>query len=71
MLMFAGWVNRTQHEVIEYLQAEIRVLREQLGRSRILLIDGQRRPLTSKAKVIGIRRPFAPSFFTLRQSAVV
>ena len=31
MLMFAGWVNRSQQEVIEYLQAEIRVLREQVG----------------------------------------
>lgn len=39
MLMFAGWVNRSQQEVIEYLQAEIRVLREQVGRDRILFTD--------------------------------
>ena len=31
LLMFAGWVNRRQVEVFEYLQEENRVLREQLG----------------------------------------
>jgi hypothetical protein len=31
MLIFAGWVNRRQRDVIEYLQAENRALREQLG----------------------------------------
>ena len=31
MMIFAGWVNRSQQDVIEYLQAENRVLREQLG----------------------------------------
>ena len=31
MLIFAGWVNRGQQDVIEYLQEENRVLREQLG----------------------------------------
>ena len=53
MLMFAGWVNRWQQEVIEYLQAENRVLREQLGEKRLLFTDGQRRRLASKAKRIG------------------
>ncbi len=59
MLMFAGWVNRSHQEVIEYLQAENRVLREQVGSDRILFTDGQRRRLASKAKVIGRRRLFA------------
>ena len=31
MLIFAGWVNRHQQDVIEYLQEENRALREQLG----------------------------------------
>ena len=31
MLIFAGWVNRSQLEAIAYLKAENRVLREQLG----------------------------------------
>ena len=29
--MFAGWVNRHQLDVIEYLQEENRVLKERLG----------------------------------------
>ena len=56
MLMFAGWVNRSQQQVIEYQQAENRVLREQIGRERILFTDGQRRCLATKAKVIRRRR---------------
>jgi putative transposase len=56
MLMFAGWVNRSQQQVIEYLQAENRVLRQQVGRDRILFTDGQRRCLATKAKVIGRRQ---------------
>ena len=30
-LTFAGWVSRSQQDVIEYLKEENRVLREQLG----------------------------------------
>ena len=53
MLIFAGWVHRSQQEVIEYLQAENRVLREQLGGKRLLFTDGQRRRLAARAKMIG------------------
>jgi len=53
MMFFAGWVNRSQQDVIEYLQAENRVLREQLGDGRLLLTDGQRRRLARRAKAIG------------------
>jgi transposase InsO family protein len=53
MLVFAGWVNRSQQDVIEYLQKENRVLREQLGGKRLLFTDGQRRRLAAKAKAIG------------------
>ncbi len=35
MLIFAGWVNRHQQDVIEYFQEENRVLREQLGGMRL------------------------------------
>jgi len=52
-LIFAGWVNRSQQDVIEYLQEENRVLRERLGGKRILFTDGQRRRLAAKAKAIG------------------
>ncbi len=53
MMFFARWVNRSQQDVIEYLQAENRVLREQLGDGRLLLTDGQRRRLARRAKDIG------------------
>jgi transposase InsO family protein len=55
MLMFAGWVNRHQQEVIDYLQEENRVLREQLGGKRIRLTDVQRRRLARRAQRIGRR----------------
>ena len=53
ILIFAGWVNRSQQDVIIYLQAENRVLREQLGGKHLLFTDGQRRRLAAKAKKIG------------------
>jgi hypothetical protein len=58
MLIFAGWVNRSQQDVIGYLQEENRVLREQLGEKRLLFTDRQRRRLAAKAKAIGRRRLF-------------
>ena len=42
--VFAGWVNRKQMSLIDYLLAENRVLREQLGSRRVRLNDDQRRP---------------------------
>ncbi|MCP4896455.1 MAG: hypothetical protein GY906_05720 [bacterium] len=60
LLLFAGWVNRSQQNVIEYLQEEEaaelpsnRVLRQQLGGKRLVFTDGQRRRLAAKAKAIG------------------
>ncbi len=53
MLIFTGWVNRGQQDVIEYLQEENRVLREQLGGKRLLFTDRQRRRLAAKAEAIG------------------
>jgi hypothetical protein len=35
-MMFAGWVNRHQLDVIEYLQEENRVLKERLGGRRLV-----------------------------------
>ena len=53
LLILAGWINRHQQEVIEYLEAENRVLREKFGKRRILLNDDQRRRLAVKGKVLG------------------
>ena len=53
LLILVGWINRHQQEVIEYLEAENRVLREKFGKKRILLNDDQRRRLAVKGKVLG------------------
>ena len=53
VLALAGWINRQQLEVIEYLAEENRVLREQLKGKRIRFTDEQRRRLAAKAKKLG------------------
>ena len=37
LLILAGWINRDQQDAIEYLLTENQVLREKLGKRRILL----------------------------------
>jgi hypothetical protein len=53
LMMFAGWANRHQVAVIEYLQEENRVLKERLGGRRIRFTDAERRRLARKAQVLG------------------
>jgi len=42
LVMLAGWMNRHQQDVIEYLKEENKILREKLGTKRILRNDSQR-----------------------------
>jgi hypothetical protein len=51
-MTLAGWVNRGQQDVIEYLQEENRVLRKHIGGRRLLFTDAQRRCLAIKAKKV-------------------
>src|SRR5271169_4260525 len=53
LVIFAGWVNRRQLHVIEYLQEENRVLKERLGGRRIRFTDTERRRLARKAQTLG------------------
>jgi putative transposase len=53
LLVLAGWINRQQQNAIEYLTAENQILREKLGKKRILLNDDQRRRLAIKGKTLG------------------
>jgi putative transposase len=53
LLILAGWINRKQQNVIDYLKTENEVLREKLGKKRIPINDGQRRRLAIKGKVLG------------------
>ncbi len=55
LMIFAGWVNRRQLEIIDYLKAENLVLREQLGGTRLRFTDDQRRRLAVKGRVLGRR----------------
>ena len=51
LLVLAGWVNRQQQDVIDYLQEENRVLRAGLRGKRLSLSDDDRRRLAVKAHV--------------------
>ena len=42
VLSLASWLNREQQQAFEYLQVENSILREKLGKKRILLSDDQR-----------------------------
>ena len=53
LLILGGWINKHQQDAIDYLIAENRILREKLGKRRILLTDAQRRKLAIKGKVLG------------------
>jgi hypothetical protein len=53
LLILAGWINRKQQNVIDYLKTENEALREKFGKKRILLSDGQRRRLAIKGKILG------------------
>ena len=51
----AGWLNRHQEDLIDYLREENRVLREQLGGRPLRLTDAQRRRLAVRGKKLGRR----------------
>ena len=53
LMMVSGWVHRHQLIVIEFLQAENRLLKERLRGKRIRFIDAERALLARKAKAIG------------------
>ena len=53
LMTFSGWVHRRQLIVIEFLQAENRMLKERLRGKRIRFSDEERALLARKAKAIG------------------
>ena len=52
-MILAGWVHQQQQQIIDFQRTEIDVLKEKLGKKRIILNDDQRRRLAVKAKVLG------------------
>ncbi len=53
LVILASWINRQQQDVLEYPRTENQVLKEKLGKTRILLDDNQRRRLAVKGKTLG------------------
>jgi hypothetical protein len=53
LVMMAGWLNRHQQDVIEYVKEENKILREKLGNKRILLNDRQKMRLSRLGKRLG------------------
>jgi hypothetical protein len=53
LVILAGWVNRQQQQIIDFQQTEIDVLKEKLGKRRLILNNDQRRRLAVKGKVLG------------------
>ena len=55
VIALAGWINRDQQAVIDYLIEENRVLKDHLEGRRLRLTDEQRIRLAVKAKAVGRR----------------
>ena len=53
LMIVSGWVHRHQLIVIEFLQAENRLLKEKLRGKRIRFTDAERALLARKAKAVG------------------
>jgi len=45
LMTLAGWINRQQQEMIDYLKEENKILREKLGNKRTLLNNQQKQRL--------------------------
>ncbi len=52
-MALAGWVNRHQQAIIDYLIAENRIFKQQLNGRRLQLSDNDRRRRAAKAKALG------------------
>jgi transposase InsO family protein len=52
-VLLAGWLNRHQQRVLEYLREENRVLRAQLGRRKLRLTDHNRVRLAVRGSALG------------------
>jgi len=63
-IIIAGWVNKHQQEVIEYLRTENQILKEKLGKKRIFLNDNQRRRLP----MLLTQLTFGPEWISLMEN---
>lgn len=56
LVVVAGWVNRRQLEVIDFLREENRILKQHRGGQRLRLTDGQRCRLAAVGHRLGRHR---------------
>ncbi len=55
VITLAGWINRHQQKVVDYLVEENRILKGQIRGKRVRLTDDERRRLAVKGKALGRR----------------
>jgi hypothetical protein len=55
LICLTGWINRNQQNIIDYLQEEVKVLKEPLG-EKPRLNDDQHPRLITKTKKIGLQQ---------------
>ena len=53
IVALAGWINRHQQDMIDYIQEENRILEHKLKGKRIRFTDDERRRLAVKGKILG------------------
>ena len=53
VLLVAGWMHRHQHQAIEFLRAEKRVLRDRIDERRLRFTDAERRMLALAGEPAG------------------
>jgi len=53
LMVVSGWAHRHQLTVIEFLQAENRLLKEKVRGKRLRFTDAERALLARKAKAVG------------------
>ena len=58
VLTLSALIDHEQQKAVEYLKTENQVLRERLGKGRIMLNDDQRRRLAVKGKYLGRKALF-------------
>ncbi|MEE9394877.1 MAG: hypothetical protein V3W41_20505 [Planctomycetota bacterium] len=64
----AGWLNREQQSVLDYLKEENRVLKEQLGTKRLRLTNDQRPTTNAVASQPKVGRSVAAFLASMRPS---
>ena len=53
LVAVAGWMNRHQQDVIDYIREENSILKSKLQGKRIRFTDDERRRLAVKGKILG------------------